>query len=110
MITGEEVTSHRKSAERINREFSSLSPVEQSLSQEKGILVKGIQVSEEAVNGADMLIAQWYEFIEKSFKPQTAQYIKEKTDWLVNKDRHAFATVLYKIQTYFQKQVTLIGV
>lgn len=96
MITGEEVTSHRKSAERINREFSSLSPVEQALSQEKGTLVKGLQVSEEAVDGADMLISQWYEFIEKSFKPQTAQYIKEKSDWLVNKDRKAFATVLYK--------------
>lgn len=96
MVTGEEVTHNRKSAERINREFSSLSPVEQALSQEKGTLVKGVQVSEEAVNGADMLISQWYEFIEKSFKPQTAQYIKEKTDWLVNKDRHAFATVLYK--------------
>lgn len=96
MITGGEVTSHRKSAERINREFSSLSPVEQALSREKGTLVKGVEVSEEAVDGADMLISQWYEFIEKSFKPQTAQYIKEKTDWLVNKDRKAFATLLYK--------------
>lgn len=110
MITGEEVTSHRKSAERINREFSSLSPVEQSLSQEKGILVKGIQVSEEAVNGADMLIAQWYEFIEKSFKPQTAQYIKERQTGLsIRIDMH-LRLFYIKIQTYFQKQVTLIGV
>lgn len=96
MITGEEVTRQRKSAERINREFSSLSPVEQALSQEKGELVKSVQVSEEVVDGTDMIIDQWYDYIEKSFKPQTAQYIKEKTDWLVNKDRQAFATVLYK--------------
>lgn len=96
MITGEEVTRQRRSAERINREFSSLSPVEQALSQEKGELVKGVQVSEEVVDGTVMIIEQWYDYIEKSFKPQTAQYIKEKTDWLVNKDRQAFATVLYK--------------
>lgn len=96
MITGEEVTTQRKSAERINREFSSLSPMEQALSQERGELVTGIEVSEEVINGADMIIERWYDYIEKSFKPQTAQYIKEKTDWLVNKDRQAFATVLYK--------------
>lgn len=96
MITGEEVTHSKKSAERINREFSSLSPVEQALSQEKGELIKGVQVSEEVVDGTDMIIEQWYDYIEKSFKPQTAQYIKEKTDWLVNKDRQSFATVLYK--------------
>ena len=96
MITGDEVKHHRKLAERINREFSSLSPVEQALSQERGELVKGVEVSEEVVDGTDMVIEEWYNYIEKSFKPETAQYIKEKTDWLVNKDRQAFATVLYK--------------
>lgn len=96
MLTGEEAIEHRKQVEKVNRKFVELSPMEQELSREQGVIVTGLHVSEEEVDGADMLISQWYEFIEKNFKPQTAQYIKEKTDWLVNKDRKAFATVLYK--------------
>lgn len=90
MITGEEVTSKRKSAERINREFSSLSPVEQELSREKGKITR-YEPSEGAISAVDITIENWYDYVEKSFTPQIAQYIKERSDAMINIDRDAFA-------------------
>lgn len=90
MVTGEEVTSQRKSAERINREFSSLSPVEQELSQEQGKITK-YQPFEDAVSAVDITIENWYDYVEKSFTPKIAQYIKERSDAMINTDRDAFA-------------------
>lgn len=90
MITGEEVTRQRKSAERINREFSSLSPVEQELSREQGKITK-YQPFEDAVSAVDITIENWYDYVEKSFTPQIAQYIKERSDAMINTDRDAFA-------------------
>lgn len=90
MITGEEVTRQRKSAERINREFSSLSPVEQELSREKGKITK-YEPFEYAVSAVDITIENWYDYVEKSFTPQIAQYIKERSDAMINTDRDAFA-------------------
>lgn len=90
MITGEEVTRQRKSAERINREFSSLSPVEQELSREQGKITK-YQPFEDAISAVDITIENWYDYVEKSFTPQIAQYIKERSDAMINTDRDAFA-------------------
>lgn len=90
MITGEEVTSRRKSAERINREFASLSPVEQELSREQGKITK-YQPFEDAISAVDITIENWYDYVEKSFTPQIAQYIKERSDAMINTDRDAFA-------------------
>lgn len=90
MITGEEVTSKRKSAERINREFSSLSPVEQELSREQGKITK-YQPFEDAISAVDITIENWYDYVEKSFTPQIAQYIKERSDAMINTNRDAFA-------------------
>lgn len=90
MITGEEVTRQRKSAERINREFSSLSPVEQELSREQGKITK-YEPFEEAISAVDITIENWYDYVEKSFTPQIAQYIKERSDAMINTDRDAFA-------------------
>ena len=90
MITGEEVTRQRKSAERINREFSSLSPVEQELSREQGKITK-YEPFEDAVSAVDITIENWYDYVEKSFTPQIAQYIKERSDAMINTDRDAFA-------------------
>ena len=90
MITGEEVTSRRKSAERINREFSSLSPVEQELSREQGKITK-YEPLEGAISSVDITIENWYDYVEKSFTPQIAQYIKERSDAMINTDRDAFA-------------------
>lgn len=90
MITGEEVTRQRKSAERINREFSSLSPVEQELSREQGKITK-YQQYEDVVSAVDITIENWYDYVEKSFTPQIAQYIKERSDAMINNDRDAFA-------------------
>lgn len=90
MITGEEVKHRRKSAERINREFSSLSPVEQELSREQGKITK-YQPSEHAISAVDITIENWYDYVEKSFTPQIAQYIKERSDAMINIDRDAFA-------------------
>ena len=90
MITGEKVTRQRKSAERINREFSSLSPIEQELSREQGKITK-YQPSEDAVSAVDITIENWYDYVEKSFTPKIAQYIKERSDAMINNDRDAFA-------------------
>lgn len=90
MVTGEEVTSQRKSAERINREFSSLSPVEQELSREQGKITK-YQPWEDAISAVDITIENWYDYVEKSFTPKIAQYIKERSDAMINTDRDAFA-------------------
>ena len=90
MITGEEVTTQRKSAERINREFSSLSPVEQELSREQGKITK-YQPVEDAISAVDITIENWYDYVEKSFTPKIAQYIKERSDAMINTDRDAFA-------------------
>lgn len=90
MITGDEVTHHRKLAERINREFSSLSPVEQELSREQGKITK-YEPFEDAVSAVDITIENWYDYVEKSFTPQIAQYIKERSDAMINTDRDAFA-------------------
>lgn len=90
MITGEEVTHQRKSAERINREFSSLSPVEQELSREQGKITK-YEPLEGAISAVDITIENWYDYVEKSFTPQIAQYIKERSDAMINIDRDAFA-------------------
>lgn len=90
MITGEEVTRQRKSAERINREFSSLSPVEQELSREQGKITK-YQPVEDAISSVDITIENWYDYVEKSFTPKIAQYIKERSDAMINTDRDAFA-------------------
>lgn len=95
MITGEEVTRQRKSAERINREFSSLSPVEQELSREQGKITK-YQPSENVVSAVDITIENWYDYVEKSFTPQIAQYIKERSDVMINNDRDAFAYAIAK--------------
>lgn len=95
MITGEEVTRKRKSAERINREFSSLSPVEQELSREQGKITK-YQPSEDVVSAVDITIENWYDYVEKSFTPQIAQYIKERSDVMINNDRDAFAYAIAK--------------
>lgn len=95
MVTGEEVTSQRKSAERINREFSSLSPVEQELSREQGKITK-YQPSEDVVSAVDITIENWYDYVEKSFTPQIAQYIKERSDAMINNDRDAFAYAIAK--------------
>lgn len=90
MITGQEVTRKRKSAERINREFSSLSPMEQELSREQGKITK-YDTFEYAVSAVDITIQNWYDYVEKSFTPQIAQYIKERSDAMINTDRDAFA-------------------
>lgn len=90
MITGEEVTRQRKSVERINREFSSLSPVEQELSRERGKITK-YEPLEGAISAVDITIENWYDYVEKSFTPQIAQYIKERSDAMINIDRDAFA-------------------
>ena len=90
MITGEEVTRQRKSAERITREFSSLSPVEQELSREQGKITK-YEPFEDAISAVDITIENWYDYVEKSFTPQVAQYIKERSDAMINTDRDAFA-------------------
>lgn len=90
MITGEEVKSRRKSAERINREFSSLSPVEQELSREQGKITK-YEPFEDAISAVDITIENWYDYVEKSFTPRIAQYIKESSDAMINIDRDAFA-------------------
>lgn len=90
MITGEEVTRQRKSAERINREFSSLSPIEQELSREQGKITRYVP-SEGAISAVDITIENWYDYVEKSFTPQIAQYIKERSDAMINIDRDAFA-------------------
>lgn len=90
MITGEEVTHNRKSAERINREFSSLSPVEQELSREQGKITK-YEPFEYAISAVDITIENWYDYVEKSFTPKIAQYIKERSDAMINTDRDAFA-------------------
>lgn len=95
MITGEEVTRQRKSAERINREFSSLSPVEQELSREQGKITK-YQPSEDVVSAVDITIENWYDYVEKSFTPHIAQYIKERSDAMINNDRDAFAYAIAK--------------
>lgn len=95
MITGEEVTRQRKSAERINREFSSLPPVEQELSREQGKITK-YQPSEDVVSAVDITIENWYDYVEKSFTPQIAQYIKERSDAMINNDREAFAYAIAK--------------
>lgn len=95
MITGEEVTRQRKSAERINKEFSSLSPVEQELSREQGKITK-YQPSEDVVSAVDITIENWYDYVEKSFTPQIAQYIKERSDAMINNDRGAFAYAIAK--------------
>lgn len=95
MITGEEVTRQRKSAERINREFSSLSPVEQELSREQGKITK-YHPSEDVVSAVDITIENWYDYVEKSFTPQIAQYIKERSDAMINNDRDAFAYAIAK--------------
>lgn len=90
MITGEEVTRQRKSVERINREFSSLLPIEQELSREQGKITK-YEPSEGAISAVDITIENWYDYVEKSFTPQIAQYIKERSDAMINIDRDAFA-------------------
>lgn len=90
MITGEEVTRQRKSVERINREFSSLSPIEQELSREQGKITK-YKPLEGAISAVDITIENWYDYVEKSFTPQIAQYIKERSDAMINIDRDAFA-------------------
>lgn len=90
MLTGEEVTRQRKSAERINREFSSLSPIEQELSREQGKITR-YEPSEGAISAVDITIENWYDYVEKSFPPQIAQYIKERSDAMINIDRDAFA-------------------
>ena len=90
MITGQEVTRQRKSAERINREFSSLSPIEQELSREQGKITR-YEPSEGAISAVDITIENWYDYVEKSFTPQIAQYIKERSDAMINTDRDAFA-------------------
>lgn len=90
MLTGEEVTRQRKSAERINREFSSLSPIEQELSREQGKITR-YEPSEGAISAVDITIENWYDYVEKSFTPQIAQYIKECSDAMINIDRDAFA-------------------
>lgn len=90
MITGEEVTSQRKSAERINREFYSLSPIEQELSREQGKITR-YEPLEGAISAVDITIENWYDYVEKSFTPQIAQYIKERSDDMINIDRDAFA-------------------
>lgn len=95
MITGEEVTRQRKSAERINREFSYLSPVEQELSREQGKITK-YQQSEDVVSVVDITIENWYDYVEKSFTPQIAQYIKERSEAMINNDREAFAYAIAK--------------
>lgn len=90
MITGEEVTRQRKSVERINREFYSLSPIEQELSREQGKITK-YETLEGAISAVDITIENWYDYVEKSFTPQIAQYIKECSDTMINIDRDAFA-------------------
>lgn len=95
MITGEVVTSQRKSAERINREFSSLSPIEQELSREQGKITK-YKASEDVVSAVDITIENWYDYVEKSFTPKIAQYIKERSDAMINNDREAFAYAIAK--------------
>lgn len=90
MITGEEVTTRRKTYERINREFSKLSPLEQDLSREQGKITK-YEPLEGAISAVDITIENWYDYVEKSFTPQIAQYIKERSDAMINIDRDAFA-------------------
>ena len=90
MITGEEVTQRRKTAERINREFSKLTPFEQELTRENGQITR-YKTSEAGVSIIDITIENWYDYVEKSFTPQIAQYIKERSDAMINTDRDAFA-------------------
>lgn len=90
IITGEEVTARRKAYERINREFLKLSPMEQELSREQGKITK-YEPFDEAVSVVDITIDNWYDYVEKSFPPQIAQYIKERSDAMINRDRDAFA-------------------
>lgn len=90
IITGEEVTTRRKAYERINREFLKLSPMEQELSREQGKITK-YESFDEAVSVVDITIDNWYDYVEKSFPPQIAQYIKERSDAMINTDRDAFA-------------------
>lgn len=90
MVTGEEVTQRRKSAERINREFSKLTPIEQELTREAGEITRYTS-SDVGVSIVDITIENWYDYVEKSFTPQIAQYIKERSDAMINTNRDAFA-------------------
>ena len=90
MITGEEVTERRKSVERLNREFSKLTPVEQELTREAGQITRYTS-SDIGVSVVDITIENWYDYVEKAFTPKIAQYIKERSDAMINFDREAFA-------------------
>ena len=64
--------------------------MEQELSREQGKITKYKPI-DEAVSAVDITIDNWYDYVEKSFPPQIAQYIKERSDAMINTDRDAFA-------------------
>lgn len=96
LITGELVTTSRHAIATQNRQFLKLSPQEQELSREVGKVTRVTVDESEVADGVDIIINKWLTFLETAFKPETAQYLKEKTEYLLNIDRDTFAYVLYR--------------